>query len=373
VVVANYDFNANALALRRFFADAFPTLLIDGSSPQPLEGADLVVPNEGYRGLWNAAVQQALAGGHPWLFFLASDVQLVWAEGMKEIVAAICADERIALWTPSLARPSRHSYPSCTHRPGSILRVCGAAEGFCFLVRTEVVRPLHPVPASNRFGYGIDMATAVRARAHGEAVVDDRVLVFHPQSRPEHRIDEARADRLGKAYLQDCSLDPAVLQAIDLMEYQVRDGRPTAEIGPRRSLQLGCGEAILDPFASGDAWGVATAAGPGGERRLLADPGWADLPCLDGAYDYVVALDGLEALSLVPLMHEVHRVLRPGGLFLSLARPLPAGDGGEGPFPGRFCEPRRGAMGQGFPGRFRLEQQRLQEDGRLLSLLRRCP
>jgi SAM-dependent methyltransferase len=396
VVVANYDFNTNARRLKRFFADSFPTLLIDSSSPIPPEEVDLEVANEGYRGLWNAAVQLALERQHDWLFFVASDVRLLWAEGIKEIMTAISGDPRIALWTPSLAPESRHSYPSCTHRPGSILRVCGAAEGFCFMVRTAVVRSLHPVPESNRFGYGIDMATAVRARSLGEAVVDDRVTIFHPASKPEHRIDEALADQLGQAYLQACELDPHVLRAIDLLEYEVRTGGPTPEFGRRRSLQLGCGETILDPFGSGDAWGVASGEGGGCKRIRVADLVVEEIPFRRRSCDYVCALHSLDQLPhllytpqrrlpLVALMNEIHRVLKPGGLFLSLARAVsppssgeaePAlwGSGvGETTFPELFCEPWRRAARHGFKGRFRLEQQRFQEDGRLLSLLRRCP
>jgi SAM-dependent methyltransferase len=383
VVVANDDCNANALRLKHFFADSFPTLLIDSTSPNPPAEVDLVVANQGYLSLWNAAVQLALERQHDWLFFIASDVRLLWAEGIKEIMGAISANPRIALWTPSLAPESHHSYPSCTHRPGSILRVCGAAEGFCFMVRTAVVRTLHPVPDSNLFGYGIDMATAVRARGLGEAVVDDRITIYHPANKPEHRIDEPLADQLGKAYLQACRLDPQVLRTVDLLEYGARHGAPTPEFGPRRSLALGSEEAIFDPFASGDAWGVASGGGAGGKRIRLADLVVEDIPFRRRSCDYVCALDGLDDLPLVALMNEIHRVLKPGGLFLFLGRAAPLAEGeesalrgsgvGESTFPDLFCEPRRRAARHGFKGRYRLEQQRVQGDGRLLSLLRRCP
>ncbi|RPF78355.1 MAG: hypothetical protein CBD15_000005, partial [Synechococcus sp. TMED155] len=45
VSVTNYEFNANALALKRFFESIFDTIIIDASTPGGFAEADITIEN----------------------------------------------------------------------------------------------------------------------------------------------------------------------------------------------------------------------------------------------------------------------------------------------------------------------------------------
>ena len=395
VVVCNYDFNDNACKLKEFFAKAFPTILIDASSPSPPKDVDLIIANEGYRGLWNAAAQLTLEHGHEWLFFIASDVELIHADLMIEAMRNASRDDKLAMWTPSISVDSRHSYKSCTHRSTSLQRICGVPEGFCFMIRSAVLRDQYPVPSSNQYGYKIDMASAVMARTFGNVVVDDRVLIFHPAARPEHRIDAILADQLGEDYLSSLNLDTQIMQEILCLELLAIQGQPTPSYGERRCLELGCGPNIRDPFITGDAWGVDLISTENQSAKVkTADLVVDAIPFEDQSFDHVYAFNLLaqlprlayvpqRRLPLVELMNEIHRVLKPGGLFLSLCAGSPSLGGDENSIftnvvtektlADGYCEPQRFAAAYGYVGRFQLEHQRFQEDGQLLTLMRCIP
>ncbi len=75
-------------------------------------------------------------------------------------------------------------------------------------------------------------------------------------------------------------------------------------MGDSMKLNLGCGRIHLPGFVNSDLLG--------GEIRATADM----LPFKDACFDFVLAVHVLEHVSdLVKTMEEMHRVLRPGGLF----------------------------------------------------------
>lgn len=184
LVIANYDFSANADDLKIRLSPYFDTLLIDNSSPTPPTGADLILPNNQYTGLWNAAVRLALERQTEWLFFIAADIQIPTPERLAKCVEQVINKRSIGVYTPSLQRDSRAYFTACFGRDSGKLRECFMVEGFCFLARTAILKKLYPVDmALNSYGWGIDLMTAYHAYRSGyKVMVDDRVSIYHPAS-----------------------------------------------------------------------------------------------------------------------------------------------------------------------------------------------
>jgi len=195
--VINYGFETNADYLKRFFQRLGPILLIDSSSPRSPKTTDITIPNAYYPGLWNEAVHHAVASNYEWLFVIASDVKLLRITDFKAIVNQVCATPEIGVWTPSLHKSSRCASKLSFNRGTGGLRTCSYVEGFCFLVRTDIIKQQHPIPAWNKSGWGVDVVTSWLATQQGyQAKVDDRLLIHHPRARKEHSIerDPAYAD-----------------------------------------------------------------------------------------------------------------------------------------------------------------------------------
>jgi SAM-dependent methyltransferase len=118
---------------------------------------------------------------------------------------------------------------------------------------------------------------------------------------------------------------------------------------PRSTLDLGCGSRIRNPFFAELKYGVDLAADP--ERNVSAwDGAFEPLPYPDSSMDFVTAFDFLEHVPriiywggggggggggleegerprrrypFVELMNEVHRVLKPCGIFFSVTPMYP--------------------------------------------------
>jgi SAM-dependent methyltransferase len=87
-------------------------------------------------------------------------------------------------------------------------------------------------------------------------------------------------------------------------------------------LNLGCGTDVREGFVNLDHIAL-----PGVD--VVHDLSTGTLPFEDGVFDEVICKDVLEHLDYVPVLREVHRVMRPGGLlhvesphFTSIAVPL---------------------------------------------------
>ncbi len=199
VCVTNYGFSEEADDLKRRFARRLPTMLIDSSSPTPPRTADLVIANEYYPGLWNAAVRSAVAQRRPWLMFVASDVQIDDVSALCRRAVEASHAPGLGLWTPSLRDDSRVNFPACVNKGSNTLRECCLIEGFFFMARTDVLTRLYPIGRENKFGWGADVAACYVAHHSGlAAAVDDRVTIHHPAPRAEHQIetDQARDEML---------------------------------------------------------------------------------------------------------------------------------------------------------------------------------
>jgi SAM-dependent methyltransferase len=94
-----------------------------------------------------------------------------------------------------------------------------------------------------------------------------------------------------------------------------------------KTLDLGCGTKPRNPFAADTAFGVDI-ADVGMPNIVQSDLSQSPIPFEDSSMDYITAYDFIEhvprviylpniRLSFIELMNEIHRVLKPGGIFLA--------------------------------------------------------
>lgn len=159
-----------------------------------------------------------------------------------------------------------------------------------------------------------------------------------------------------------------------------------------KSLDLGCGMNPKNPFNADELFGIDV------RDDLEANIKRADLiiepiPFGDDFFEYVTAHDFIEHIprviyaphrrnAFVELMNEVHRVLKTGGLFLSLTPAYPHAEAFRDPthvniiteqtFTAYFDNVNRWAAGYGFNGAFQI---RLQEwrGPHLLTVMQKVP
>lgn len=144
-----------------------------------------------------------------------------------------------------------------------------------------------------------------------------------------------------------------------------------------RSLDLGCGTAPQNPFSAAECYGVDIRPSANAHIKaadLFVEP----IPFADGLFNYVTAIDFLEHVPrvlwvngtrfpFVCVMNEIHRVLKPGGIFLSATPAFPHAQAWQDPthvnilteetFPTYFCRPGLSASIYGFTGVFDLVKQ----------------
>lgn len=144
-----------------------------------------------------------------------------------------------------------------------------------------------------------------------------------------------------------------------------------------RSLDLGCGQSPKNWFGATELFGIDV------REDLTAHIKRADLviepiPFDDDSFEYVTAHDFLEHVprvvyvpkrrnAFVEVMNEIHRVLKVGGLFLSLTPAYPNAEAFRDPthvniitdqtFPLYFDNVNRWASGYGFKGSFLMKIQ----------------
>ncbi|MBS0354538.1 MAG: methyltransferase domain-containing protein [Proteobacteria bacterium] len=159
-----------------------------------------------------------------------------------------------------------------------------------------------------------------------------------------------------------------------------------------RSLDLGCGPQPKNPFNAEELYGIDVLEDLESNIRcadLVVEP----IPFEDEFFEYVTAHDFIEHVprliyaparrnSFIELMNEVYRVLKVGGLFLSLTPAYPNGVAFRDPthvniitdetFPLYFDDVNRWAATYGFKGAFNI---RIQEwrGPHLLTVMQKVP
>jgi SAM-dependent methyltransferase len=159
------------------------------------------------------------------------------------------------------------------------------------------------------------------------------------------------------------------------------------------SLDLGCGPVPNNPFQASMVYGIDIREDLSNCNRIKrADLSKEPIPFEDNHFDYLTAYDFLEhvpriidkngssRLAFVELMNEIHRVLKPRGLFLSQTPAFPAKAAFQDPthvniitedtFPLYFSSPNTGASIYGFKGNFELLDQKWKSATWIVCLLR---
>ena len=175
------------------------------------------------------------------------------------------------------------------------------------------------------------------------------------------------AESIAKHYPSICSVDDLV------RKYKSLPGLTD------KSLDLGCGMTPRNPFEARETFGVDI------RGDLAADIKQADLatepiPFEDDFFDFCTAFDVIEHIprnswrnsvhrfGFLELMNQIHRILKPGGLFLHLTPAFPSKEAFQDPthvniitedtMPLYFCKPSVSAKHYGFNGSFELIEQR---------------
>jgi SAM-dependent methyltransferase len=383
VAITNYDFSENARLLKDQFSTLFHTVLIDASSPQPPSNTDISIPNSYYPGLWNSAYEYSKEKEFKWLLFIASDVQIEDAQKLSLYIQQVIDREEIGAYSPSLRRDSRTSFGNLINKNTSKLREVGVIEGFFFLARLEILSCIYPIDQSNKSGWGVDVKTCKIAYDLNKIViVDDRIEIYHPSSKLEHKINTEAATHEALNYMGEETFN----WAISIQE-NFKNIDKFYDISS--TLDIGCGTRVANPFNANNLYGIDIRESADKKIRA-ADLNVERIPFPDNFFDYVTAYDFIEHVPrliycpqrrfpFIELMNEVFRVLKPGGFFLSNTSAYPDPKAFQDPthvniitentFEYYFCHERLWARMYGFNGNFLLASQNW-DDGKLQTILR---
>lgn len=144
-----------------------------------------------------------------------------------------------------------------------------------------------------------------------------------------------------------------------------------------------------NPFLATHLYGIDLAEDRS-KGILAADLNIENIPFPDSFFEYCTAYDLIEHIPrliynpnkrfpFIELMNEIHRILKPSGVFLSVSSAYPATEAFQDPthvnfitehtFFYYFCEDHLWAKKYGFNGSFKLLSQKI-EAGKLVSHLR---
>lgn len=147
---------------------------------------------------------------------------------------------------------------------------------------------------------------------------------------------------------------------------------------PSRALDLGCGDRLKNPFLADILHGIDFGSNPvlnvvGVNLSIQPIPFKASYFTFVSAFDFIEHIPRVLCVGdatrnpFVDLMSEIYRVLKPGGLFLSVTPAFPSKIAFSDPthvniitedtFPQYFCGSSPGAKPYGFTGSFNLLSQ----------------
>lgn len=158
-----------------------------------------------------------------------------------------------------------------------------------------------------------------------------------------------------------------------------------------KTLDLGCGSKPRNPFLADIIYGVDIREDLASNVKQV-DLSLEGLPFDNDSFDYCTAFDciehipriinilGVNRLSFLELMNEIHRILKPGGLFLHRTPAFPSKEAFQDPthvniitedtFPFYFCDPHLWAHDYGFKGKFELVSQRWESATWIICLIK---
>lgn len=202
--VFNYNCNDNAVKLAEAFRELSTTYLVDSGSDfendHQKDPFDKLLPNVFYCGMINEIIGK-LQDQCEVICFVASDVKVKDAEHLLQRLKDAFEHPRVGVYAPSVNKEGSN-HPQMHQKGTGGLRKAVFVDGFCFAVRTGILRKLYPIDVElNRIGWGIDVYLSYLAlKGKMITVVDDAVEVEHyvgPNNHPNPRefINAAKSQR----------------------------------------------------------------------------------------------------------------------------------------------------------------------------------
>lgn len=196
-VIVNHNHNEEAIQLKKNFTPYCDTLLLDSGSDlteSEKQYFDETLSNVYYNGLLNCAFEKfSDSRTCDYLLFITSDVKIRNPLQLLERISLVLDDVSIGVYSPS-TNDSCHNHMNNKGSAG--LRKVTFTEGFCFAVRRNLIEKVCPIDTTvNKIGHGVDIYLGYLAMLnHTCSVVDDRVLVYHP-NRSGYADVDARRER----------------------------------------------------------------------------------------------------------------------------------------------------------------------------------
>lgn len=178
ICIVNYNYNDNAIILKRMFSSYSETIIIDSDSSKKEEDFDIIIKNNGYSGLFNKACEVAIEKKVDGVLFICSDVSIKKKQA-KQIIEKISTlnSNEIGVYSPS---SKGQSHAHCKKR-GEKFREVVFVEGFMFYAFMDILKEVYPVNLDvNKFGYGLDVHKGmVCMQKNKKCIIDNSIEVYH--------------------------------------------------------------------------------------------------------------------------------------------------------------------------------------------------